>query len=135
MKRIRDRVAGLDIHRDTVVACCRVTGPTEIEATKETFPTTQAGLVKLAAFLSEAAVTTVAMEATGVYWKPVYYALEGLTSELWLCNAQHVKNVPGRKTDLSDAQVVSRCCKPSDGEAFNGTSTRDSYTTRPDPLS
>ncbi len=82
MKRIRDRVAGLDIHRDTVVACCRVTGPTEIEATKETFPTTQAGLVKLAAFLSEAAVTTVAMEATGVYWKPVYYALEGLISEL-----------------------------------------------------
>ena len=40
------------------------------------------------------------MEATGVYWKPVYYALEGLFEELWLCNAQHVKNVPGRKTDL-----------------------------------
>ena len=44
------------------------------------------------------------MEATGVYWKPVYYCLEGLFDELWLCNAQHVKNVPGRKTDLSDAE-------------------------------
>ncbi|EQD47691.1 transposase IS116/IS110/IS902 family protein [mine drainage metagenome] len=47
------------------------------------------------------------MEATGVYWKPVYYALEGLVHELWLCNAQHVKNVPGRKTDLSDAEWLA----------------------------
>ncbi len=48
-----------------------------------------------------------AMEATGVYWKPVYYALEGLVKELWLCNAQHVKNVPGRKTDLNDAEWLA----------------------------
>ena len=71
MKQIRDRVAGLDIHRDTVVACARIGGPTGIEVTKESFPTTRAGLVKLASFLSEAGVTTVAMESTGVYWKPV----------------------------------------------------------------
>ena len=82
MKQIRDRVAGLDIHRDTVVACCRVSGPSGVEVTKQTFPTTRAGLVGLATFLSEAEVTTVAMEATGIYWKPVYYALEGLVSEL-----------------------------------------------------
>ncbi|WP_440137246.1 IS110 family transposase, partial [Ferrimicrobium acidiphilum] len=100
--------------------------PAGIEVIKESFPTTRAGLAKLASFLSEAGVTTVAMEATGVYWKPVYYALEGLVSELWLCNAQHVKNVPGRKTDLSDAQMVGRCCEPRDGETFNGASTRDS---------
>ena len=107
MKQIRDRVAGLDIHRDTVVACCRIEEPTGIEISKKTFPTTRAGLIDLVAFLSEAGVTTVVMEATGVYWKSPYYALEGLVPELWLCNAGHVKNVPGRKTDLSDAEWLS----------------------------
>ena len=107
MKQIRNRVAGLDIHRDTVVACCRIQGPGDIEMSKETFPTTQGGLLNLAAFLHETGVTTVAMEATGVYWKTVYYALEGLTNELWLCNAEHVKNVPGRKSDLADAEWLA----------------------------
>jgi len=104
MKQIRDRVAGLDVHRDTVVACCQVRAPDgSVEVTKQSFATTRVGLEELAGFLSDSAVTTVAMEATGVYWKAPYYALEGLFDELWLCNAQHVKNVPGRKSDLSDA--------------------------------
>ena len=60
-------------------------------------------MLKLRDWLVEEGVTLVGMEATGVYWKPVYYALEG-RFELWLCNAHHVKNVPGRKTDISDAQ-------------------------------
>jgi transposase len=108
VKQIRDRVAGLDVHRDSVVACCRVREPGgEVELSKACFSTTRAGLVELAAFLAGQAVTTVAMEATGVYWKPVYYALEGLFGELWLCNAQHVKNVPGRKSDLSDAEWLA----------------------------
>jgi transposase len=108
MKRIRDRVAGLDVHRDTVVACCRVVDPSgDVEVSKQSFATTRKGLGELAAFLSGAAVETVAMEATGVYWKSVYYALEGLFEELWLCNAQHVKNVPGRKSDLSDAEWLA----------------------------
>ncbi len=108
MKRIRDRVGGLDVHRDTVVACTRVVAPDgEVEVTKQSFATTRKGLGELAAFLSGAAVTTVAMEATGVYWKAPYYALEGLFEELWLCNAQHVKNVPGRKSDLSDAEWLA----------------------------
>jgi transposase len=108
VKQIRDRVAGLDVHRDSVVACCRVREPGgEVELSKARFSTTRAGLVELAAFLAGQAVTTVAMEATGVYWKPVYYALEGLFGELWLCNAQHVKNVPGRKSDLSDAEWLA----------------------------
>ncbi|HYX25203.1 MAG TPA: IS110 family transposase, partial [Thermoanaerobaculia bacterium] len=71
------------------------------------FPTTRRGISELAVFLAEAGVTRVALEATGVYWKGVYYALEGLFDELWLCNAQHVKNVPGRKTDLSDAEWLA----------------------------
>jgi transposase len=76
MKQIRDRVAGLDVHRDTVVACCCVAGPDRsVEVTKRSFSTTSTGLAELATWLSEAGVATVAMEATGVYWKPVYYAI------------------------------------------------------------
>ena len=108
MKRIRDRVAGLDVHRDTVVACCRVVAPSgEAEVTKQSFATTRKGLGELAVFLTDAGVETVAMEATGVYWKSPYYALEGMFPELWLCNAHHVKNVPGRKSDLSDADWLA----------------------------
>jgi transposase len=108
MKQMRLRVAGLDVHRDNVVACTRVAvadGPAEIS--KQRFATTRKGLSELAVFLTGAGVQTVAMEATGVYWKCVYYALEGLFAELWLCNAQHVKNVPGRKSDLSDAEWLA----------------------------
>lgn len=108
MKRIRDRVAGLDVHRDTVVACARIVDPDgSVSVTKASFSTTSKGLGELAEFLNGEAVDTVAMEATGVYWKPPYYALEGLFDELWLCNAAHVKNVPGRKSDLSDAEWLA----------------------------
>jgi transposase len=108
MKRIRDRVAGLDIHRDTVVACCRVVDPDgSVAVSKASFATTRKGLSELAGFLSDASVETVAMEATGIYWRSPYYVLEGLFPELWLCNAAHVKNVPGRKTDLSDAEWLA----------------------------
>src|ERR1019366_5815334 len=66
---------------------------------KARFKTTTAGLTEMADWCVERAVELVAMEATGVYWKPVYYALED-RFRVWLCNASHVKNVPGRKTDL-----------------------------------
>ena len=108
MKRIRDKVAGLDVHRDSVVACTRVVQPDrEVVVEKASFSTMAKGLVDLAAWLEAAGVETVAMEATGVYWRPVYYALAGLFPELWLCNAQHVRNVPGRKSDLSDAEWLA----------------------------
>ncbi len=108
MKQIRDRVAGLDVHRDTVVACCRIVDREgSVELSKGQFGTTRRGLAELVAFLQAASVTTVALEATGVYWRAPYYALEGLFDELWLCNAQHVKNVPGRKSDLADAEWLA----------------------------
>ena len=108
MRRIRNRVAGLDVHRDTVVACCQIVHPNQsVEVTKQSFSTTSKGLSELATWLRDTGVETVAMEATGVYWKPVYYSLEGLFDDLWLCNAQHVKNVPGRKTDLADAEWLA----------------------------
>ncbi len=105
VKRIRDRVAGLDVHRDTVMAASwvldRETG--EIVEDQEQFSTVTSGIVRLGRWLLDHGVSTVGMEATGDYWKPVYYGLEGMFDELWVCNAAHVKNVPGRKTDAGDA--------------------------------
>lgn len=107
MDRIRDRVAGLDVHRDNVVACLRLAVGGEVETVKRSFSTMSVGVAELASWLGDHDVATVVMEATGVYWKPVYYGLEGLGAELWLVNAAHVKRVPGRKTDLSDAEWLA----------------------------
>jgi transposase len=107
VEQIHDRVAGLDVHRDSVAGCVRVTGPRGgVSSEKERFATTTTELARLRDWLADRQVALVAMEATGVYWKPVYYALEH-TFEVWLCNAQHVKNVPGRKTDMSDAEWLA----------------------------
>jgi transposase len=109
MKRIRDRVAGLDVHRDSVMAATwvldRASG--EIVEDQEQFSTMTSGVVRLGRWLLDHGVTTVGMEATGDYWKPVYYGLEGMFAELSVFNAQHVKNVPGRKSDLSDAMWLA----------------------------
>src|SRR5215218_3066974 len=103
MEQIHERVAGLDVHRDSVSACARVPGVRrEVVTHKARYATTTAGLAELAGWLDGQGVTVVGMEATGVYWKPCFYALED-RFEVWLCNAHHVKNVPGRKTDMSDA--------------------------------
>ena len=107
MEQIHDRVAGLDVHRDEVAVCVRRPGPRGgVQTEKARFSTTSGGLAAMASWLAECEVSLAAMEATGVYWKPVYYALEG-RFELWLCNAHHVKNVPGRKTDMSDAEWLA----------------------------
>jgi transposase len=108
MEELRPRVGGLDVHKDSVVACARVPGPDGRRvAHKQRFASTTAGIAALAHWLAGHEVTTVAMEATGVYWKPVYYGLEGLFDEVILCNAHHVKNVPGRKTDMADAEWLA----------------------------
>ena len=107
MRRIRDRVAGLDVHRDSVTACVQLFAGREVEVDKQRFGTTGAGVRALGDWLTEREVTLVVMEATGVYWKPVFYPLEDLFDELWLVNASHVKNVPGRKTDMSDAEWLA----------------------------
>lgn len=77
MRRLHNRVASLDVHRDTVVACCQVAHPNQsVEVSKQPFSTTAKGLGELAVWLRDIGVETVALEATGVYWKPVYFALE-----------------------------------------------------------
>ena len=115
------RCAGLDVHKDSVVACVRLAAEQEVTRHLRTFGTTTSALLDLGEWLSSHEVTHVAMEATGVYWKPVWHALSGsaLPAELTegevkddafhlvLVNAMHIKKVPGRKTDISDAQWIA----------------------------
>jgi len=105
MEVLYPRCAGLDVHKDSVVACIRcVSVPTHREV--RTFGTTTRSLFELADWLESHGVTHVAMEATGVYWKSVWHLLEG-SFELVLANAQHIRNVPGRKTDVNDATWIA----------------------------
>ena len=103
MEVLHRRCAGLDVHKKTVVACVRLAEENKVVTEVRTFATTTAGLLALSAWLSENGCTHVAMEATDVYWKPVWHVLSDGEFELVLANAAHVKNVPGRKTDVSDA--------------------------------
>jgi transposase len=109
METLIEHCAGLDVHKDSVAACVRLpgSGRRRREERAARFATTTAGLLGLRDWLAALGVTHVAMEATGVYWKPVWYLLEE-RFELMLCNAQHVKRVPGRKTDTSDAQWLAQ---------------------------
>jgi transposase len=94
------------VHRDTVVACARVVAEGAVTQEVRTFGATTKELMALSEWLTEHEVTHVAMEATGVYWRPVWHVLEG-SFELVLANAMHVKNVPGRKTDVNDAMWIA----------------------------
>src|SRR5262245_12656617 len=100
MEVLYPRCAGLDVHKDSVVACVRIATEGGAEQLVETFGTTTSALLGLSDWLERHQVTHVAMEATGVYWKPVWHVLED-SFELILANAMHIKNVPGRKTDVN----------------------------------
>jgi len=107
MDTLYERVAALDVHKDTVVACVRIM--TEGKATREcqTYSTTTEQLEELRKRLKESGCTHVAMEATGVYWIPVFRILDEGPFELIVANAAHIKNVPGRKTDVNDATWIA----------------------------
>lgn len=108
METVVRRCAGLDVHKETVVACMRIPGVDGATvAETATFGTTTAQLLALRDWLMVGGVTVAGMEATGVYWKPVYYILEE-AMECWLLNAQHMHNVPGRKTDVADAAWIAQ---------------------------
>jgi transposase len=105
MQVLYPRCAGLDVHKDVIVACVRcVSQPTHQEV--RSFGATTSELIQLADWLAEHSCTHVAMEATGVYWKPVWHILED-EFELVLANAAHIRNVPGRKTDVNDATWIA----------------------------
>jgi len=103
MERIVERPGALDVHQASVMACVRVWDERELEEHVAEFATTVHGLLALRDWLEALGVTQVAMEATGVYWRPVWAVLED-RFELMLVNARHVKQVPGRKTDVKDSQ-------------------------------
>ena len=106
MEVLHSRCAGLDVHRDSVVACARIVADGAVTPEVCTFGATTKELMALSEWLTEHGVTHVAMEATGVYWRPVWHVLEG-SFELVLANAAHIKNVPGRKTDVNDAMWIA----------------------------
>src|SRR3974377_935285 len=106
MNVLHERCAGLDVHKQTVVACRRLMAGAQVVREVRSFSTTTRGLLVLAGWLREAGCTQVAMESTGVYWKPVWHVLED-EFELVLANAAHIKNVPGRKSDVNDATWIA----------------------------
>jgi transposase len=103
MEVLHPHCAGLDIHKDSVVACVRHMMEGRVGSQVKTFKTTTQELMALSEWLSTEAVTHIAMEATGVYWEPVWHILSDDEFDLTLANAAHVQNVPGRKTDANDA--------------------------------
>ncbi len=103
MQVVYERCCGLDVHKKSVVACIL----TPEGRTTRSFGTMTADLLTLGDWLLENGVTVVAMESTGVYWKPIFNLLEGTGLELLVVNAQHVKAVPGRKTDVKDAEWIA----------------------------
>lgn len=128
MEAILERCAGLDVHQESVVACV-LTGPLDRAPKSEirTFGTMLEDLLALADWLSDSGCTHVAMESTGVYWKPIWNVLEAFDFELLLANAHHIKNLPGRKTDMKDAEWIAKLlrCGLVDGSFVPSQETRD----------
>ncbi len=107
MDVIYTHCASLDVHKKTVVACCMTPGPQgEKLVETRTFGTMTADLLALSDWLTREQITHIAMESTGEFWKPIYNLLEG-HFEILVVNAKHVKNVPGRKTDVKDAEWLA----------------------------
>ena len=107
MQVLYPRCAGLDIGSRSLVCCVRIVEAGQVTTVVQTFGMTSKALVNLQEWLTEQKCTHVAMEATGVYWRPVWHMLEG-HFELVLANAHHIKNVPGRKTDVNDATWIAQ---------------------------
>ena len=106
---IYGRVCGMDVHKEVVVACVRILDMQDgtVQSTLRRFGTMTADLLELRYWLAQEQVTHVAMESTGVYWQPIFNILEG-HFEVWVVNAQHIKKVPGRKTDMKDAEWIAQ---------------------------
>ena len=103
MEVLYPHCAGLDVHKQTVVACARHVADGKVCRDVRSFKTMTSDLLALSEWLAEQGCTHIAMEATGIYWKPVWHILSDGDFTLTLANAAHVKNVPGRKTDVNDA--------------------------------
>lgn len=110
MKETRERCAGLDVHRDTVVACILIGYGESVKKDIKTFSTQTHGIRSLAEWLKESEIHDVVIESTGIYWKPIFNIFEG-KFHIVLANAYHVKNAKGRKTDVKDSEWLCRLFK------------------------
>ena len=106
MELLYERCAGLDVHKDSVVAAVRIGSGASVRREQKRFGTTTRELLEMSEWLSSHGCTHVVMESTGIYWRPVWHVLDG-DFDLTLANARHVRNVPGRKTDINDATWLS----------------------------
>src|SRR5713226_3597390 len=108
MDVVHRRCCGLDVHTKSVVACALITqADVSVERDMRTIGTMTADLLRRADWLSNLQVTQVAMESTGVYWRPVFNVLEDDERTLVLVNPQHMRAVPGKKTDVKDAEWLA----------------------------
>jgi transposase len=107
MQVLYERCCGLDIHKKVIVACRLLVTDGHLQRDIERFGTTYQELRHLETWLLQAKCTHIAMESTGVYWHPIYNVLEESFEHLMIVNAQHIKAVPGRKTDIKDAQWIA----------------------------
>lgn len=108
METLISRCAGMDVHQEQIVICTMVDlEDGSVETETKTFSTMTRNLFEMLQWLESKEITHIAMESTGVYWKPVYNILEGYF-DITLANAQRIKNVPGRKTDVSDAEWIAK---------------------------
>lgn len=111
MEEIYERCCGLDVHRDSITACIMIGSGTQKQKIIKTFLTFTRDIKELANWLKSYDVCHVAVESTGIYWKPIFNVFENQTFDICLVNAQHVKNVPGRKTDVSDSEWLCKLLK------------------------
>lgn len=110
MEELLDRCCGLDVHRDTIVACVMIGNGTQKRKQFKTFSTFTEDIRELANWLKSLQVHHIAVESTGIYWKPIFNIFDG-DFDVCLVNAQHVKNVPGRKTDIKDSEWLCKLLK------------------------
>lgn len=106
MEVMHPRCCGIDVHKETLVACLRLHEGRRVQKQVQTFKTTTAAILRLGTWLTEHGCTHIAMESTGVYWQPVFNLLEGNLTVV-LANARHIKAVPGRKTDVRDCEWLA----------------------------
>ena len=125
MEVLYPRCAGLDVHKESVVACIRIASGGGVVTEVRTFNTTTASLLSLSEWLASNGCTHVAMEATGVYWKPVWHILSDSAFTLVLANAAHVKNVPGPQDRHQRGDLVGRSPGPWSDPSELRTAIRD----------
>ena len=122
METLHRRCAGLDVHQKEIVACQRIVSGRKARSELARFPTTTRSLMELSTWLSAAKVTHVAMEATGVYWKPAWHVLCH-DFKLILANASHIRNVPGRKSDAMTRAGSPNSCPWGDPSFVRAATT------------